>query len=277
MLRKDPFGHYRRKRLNVTILVLFLSGLAGCDNATAPARDGGSLSVAPYQVVKISGDAQQAGPGDTLEPIIVAVRDRSGQPVANKKVTFAITAGNGWLNLERSPASPTYFRTVGGLTDSAGRASVTWWVGRAGENFLTASVVDAATVYETTFRATSEVEVPLNGSFLLTPAGKSVTLSTVITGWFVPAQLVCIVSSGRLSLRPDGTYTDEREFDCEGLKAYGAESGFYQLKNSIITLRPNNGSETSGFEFLYPRYVDGVMSQNVIVFNSFGTEWQYMR
>ena len=52
----------------------------------------------PVELVKISGDNQQAAPDEELaDPFVVEVRDQHGNPLAGAEVTFAVTGGDGTL------------------------------------------------------------------------------------------------------------------------------------------------------------------------------------
>ena len=84
----------------------------------------------PKTLVIVSGSDQQGLPGAALEkPFVVAVRDRSGEPLLGIKVTFSVTNGGGTL----SATSVT--------TDANGRAESRLTLGpNLGTNTVTVSV-----------------------------------------------------------------------------------------------------------------------------------------
>jgi hypothetical protein len=82
-------------------------------------------------LVAVTGDNQQGVVGDLLPtPLLVQVRDGTGQPIPGLSVLFTVTAGNGTL----TPAAPQ-------VTDAQGQVSVLFRMGtRAGVNQVTATV-----------------------------------------------------------------------------------------------------------------------------------------
>ncbi|MCG8604214.1 tandem-95 repeat protein, partial [bacterium] len=83
-----------------------------------------ALELPPTQLIKISGDLQTAFVDSTvLAPLVVEVRNVANEPVSGVSVVFDIVAGGGNVSMDTL------------LTDSAGRASVTWTLGsEGGEN-----------------------------------------------------------------------------------------------------------------------------------------------
>ena len=78
----------------------------------------------------ISGDTQQGLPGEALpRPIVVEVRDQSGEPLPDVQVTFTVSSGGGTLSVTNA------------TTDSDGRAESTLTLGpEPGTNTVTVSV-----------------------------------------------------------------------------------------------------------------------------------------
>jgi hypothetical protein len=90
----------------------------------------------------VSGDGQ-SGPAGTAMPnaLVVELTDTANAPVSGESVQFIVTAGGGSV----APASPN--------TGANGRASVTWTLGAAGAQQVTATTKDTA--FAVTFRATA--------------------------------------------------------------------------------------------------------------------------
>ncbi|MGI8498700.1 MAG: Ig-like domain-containing protein [Gemmatimonadaceae bacterium] len=90
---------------------------------------------------KVSGDLQMGAAGsDLTNPLVVQVKDQSGQPMAGVTVTWAVTAGGG--SVSRSST----------VTDATGVAQVTWTLGSSlGSGAVTAI---AAGLPPVTFTAT---------------------------------------------------------------------------------------------------------------------------
>ena len=84
----------------------------------------------PTTLEIISGKDQEGLPGEALaKPFVVAVRDRSGDPLLGIKVTFSVTNGGGTLSVTSA------------TTDSSGRAESTLTLGpNPGTNTVTVSV-----------------------------------------------------------------------------------------------------------------------------------------
>ena len=99
----------------------------------------------PYQLTKISGDAQDSALGTALaNPFVVEVR--SGPPFAGVPVTFAITAGGGTLS------------ATSVATDATGRAQTTLTLGSTDvTNTVKATVTHAGKTLTQTFTATANV------------------------------------------------------------------------------------------------------------------------
>lgn len=77
----------------------------------------------------VSGNFQESVVGSDLsEPLVVALTESTGGPLANQPVTFTIAQNDGTLH-----AGGARNRTINVLTDSSGRAEVRWTLGmRAG-------------------------------------------------------------------------------------------------------------------------------------------------
>lgn len=84
----------------------------------------------------VSGDAQQAAPGDPLaEPLVVEVINGDGDPVEGETVTFRVRSGGG----AAAPESAA--------TDANGRSATSWTLGdRAGLQTLEASIASGGHV-----------------------------------------------------------------------------------------------------------------------------------
>ena len=83
----------------------------------------------PQSILKISGDNQEALPGETLaNPFVVEVRDRHGSPLGGVQISFTVTAGGGTLTVTTME------------TDNAGRAESKLTLGpNAGTNSVSVS------------------------------------------------------------------------------------------------------------------------------------------
>ena len=97
------------------------------------AQFGDMYPITTDSLAKFSGDDQQGPAGAALtEPLVVEVRDQSGNPLAGAEITFAVTAGGGTLSIETAttgangraatiltlgsqPGTNTVEATVGGL------------------------------------------------------------------------------------------------------------------------------------------------------------------
>jgi hypothetical protein len=273
MLRHAP-------RIGFALALFVATGaVVGCDN---PAVPDASLNPLPptapppetsAKIVKISGDTQQGAPGDTLQPMVVAVLDRFGKPAVGARVDFSITAGDG-LVIVPGTSSPSYTTGVTAVADSTGRASAIWLLGRQGENVVTASVLIDRNVASTKFRAVSTFDSFAGGTFIMEASDKKVTLHEYEEN----APLDCVALSGVLDLRYDGSFTHFRSFDCGVRESMDvAESGYYRVANSRITLINTSYESNDGY-LIDPVYdSDGVVVQDTIVFTGSGSEWSYTR
>ncbi len=90
------------------------------------------LGPRPKTLGKLSGIEQHGGAGNTLvEPFVVVVLDRNGDPVSGTTVTFAVIAGGGELSVTTA------------ITDADGRAATILTLGRQpGANTVSATVSD---------------------------------------------------------------------------------------------------------------------------------------
>ena len=117
--------HSVSRRVGWAVVVLVCAACGG--DSTGPT--GSSLQL-------ISGDGQTAAVGQPLpEPLVVRVVTGSGNAVAGAGVSFIVTGGGGALSVTSA------------VTDTQGRASVTWTLGPAvgsGNNAATASVRGAS-------------------------------------------------------------------------------------------------------------------------------------
>ena len=115
------------------------SGLAGSPVTFTHMARSGSATV----LERVSGDGQSALVGTSVpEPLVVRVKDGSGNPVADLAVTWVMGNGGGSLAPETS------------LTDAQGRASTRWTLGATpGPNTATAVLSGVGTVG---FTATGE-------------------------------------------------------------------------------------------------------------------------
>jgi hypothetical protein len=229
--------------------------------------------VQPAELIKVSGDQQEARPGDQLQPIIVAVRDHSGKRVAGVRVRFSVTAGDGYAALYREwPPGNVWIARYRGpadqVTDEKGEALALWFLGRRGENTLVVTAESEGKPLEVTFRANSRTTGFSGGSFALMSGGTSLKLNDGMAG-----SHNCIVRSGSLSLSPDGSFEATGDFDCDGFSFNVSETGFYSVSDSAIVLHYLNSNDTAGL--FNDRDARGVMSEGTIVFSSLGVAWRY--
>ena len=89
-----------------------------------------------------SGNAQSAGVGEILpQPLAVSLTDSQGQPVTDRKITFAVTRNDGFLSLSNVIGSQ---REIQATTDSNGETQVFFTLGSrsgAGNQRVTATAV----------------------------------------------------------------------------------------------------------------------------------------
>ena len=228
--------------------------------------------IQPAEIIKISGDDQEGRPGDELQPIIVALRDTSGKPVPDVRVRFSVTAGDGFVG---TFGYGWVARPADRVTNGNGEALVLWWLGRHGENTLLATVESEGKPLEVTFRATSVSSGYSGGSFALTSP-----TSVRLYDFFGGGPYNCVAKSASLVLSPDGSFEETGDFDCSD--PWGAsfsfneiETGFYAVSDSTIVL---HYMETNNTASLFDaRDVHGVMSEDTMVFSSYGVEWRYTR
>ena len=88
------------------------------------------IELAPAELLSMSGNGQEGMVGESLpSPLVVEVRDGSGSPISGVTVEWAVTAGDGSMNVSNSN------------TDGSGRAEVLWTLGTvSGLNQATAVV-----------------------------------------------------------------------------------------------------------------------------------------
>ena len=112
--------------------------------------DLGTLRPYPRDLTKVSGDEQQANPGEPLsDPLSVEVRDQHGKLYPGAVVTFAIVQGQGTLS------------ALSDTTDAQGLASISLILGEEpGPLTITATVSDLGPV---TFTATAEATPDFDG------------------------------------------------------------------------------------------------------------------
>ena len=235
-------------------------------------------SVQPAEIIKVVGDNQEGRPGDQLYPLIVAVRDAAGKPVAGARVRFSVTAGDGYAALILTSAGGNQFVAryrgpADQVTDAKGEALVLWFLGRHGENTLLATVEGAPQPLAATFRATSVSSGYTGGSFALTSNGTPIKLSD-----YFAQPYDCVVKSGSLVLSADGSFEAQGDFKCEvpGFEGFSfnvIETGFYSILNSTIVLHYLNSNDTAGF--FWDRDVYGFVSESTVAFKSHGVEWRY--
>ena len=141
-------------------------------------------------IMKVSGDDQLALPGATLaHPLVVEVRDQSGNPLSDAQVTFTITTGDGKLSGRFSVEQTT--------TNANGRA----------ESILTLGTNPGANIVEVTIAGREPV------TFNATSIGTPITLSEDgdLQKWHLPDGAILRLGKGRLgessqsvALSPDG-------------------------------------------------------------------------
>lgn len=87
------------------------------------------------ELVRVSGEAQTGYRETALaEPLVVAVRDATGEPVAGVTVRWTVASGGGSLTASES------------VTDAAGQARTRWTLGAAGDQAVEASAGEAGAV-----------------------------------------------------------------------------------------------------------------------------------
>jgi hypothetical protein len=89
-----------------------------------------------------SGNNQTAAAGDTLaKSLMILVTAANGDPAPNVRVDFAIASGGGFL----SGGTPDSATAASAITDSKGRAAITWVLGpNIGTQTVTAKVANGA-------------------------------------------------------------------------------------------------------------------------------------
>src|SRR5437870_2958600 len=93
------------------LALLVVAGCGGGGGSSGGGSGSGNGRASPSQIVVASGDHQVAIAGSALpNPLVVAVLDSSGNPVAGLTVDFSVTGGGG--SVSASTAS----------TDASGRA-----------------------------------------------------------------------------------------------------------------------------------------------------------
>jgi hypothetical protein len=255
------------------------AAVTGCEGTTSPNLPDPGVPVAaqPAAIIKVSGDRQEGRPGDQLQPLMVVIRDPSGRPVPGVRVSFSVTAGQGFaaLILEWPPGNFFLARHDGPapqITNASGEAVVLWFLGRHGENTLVATVErEGKPPLETIFRATSVSSGFAGGTFALTSNGTSVTLYDGMGG-----RHDCIAKAGSLILSPDGSFAAPGDFDCSGFSFSGTETGLYAVSGSKIELHYLDADEPSGL-LDGVRDAPGVISDGKITFTSRGVEWRYAK
>ncbi len=183
------------------VAALLLAAVLACSD------DGPNTT--PAALTLLSGDQQIGRAGDPLlAPLLVAVTDRHGDPVAGVAVDFRLTAGGGTVN----PATAT--------TDALGHAATSWTVDtvRGGPDTVTATVrvlPSAAVHFSATVAAGVAVTITLVGGDQQTAEVGTVLANPVVVeardryGNPVDGQpMSWQVDSGRGSVPADTTLTD---------------------------------------------------------------------
>lgn len=142
-LQLDRAGNYRLR---------FTSGAL---TATL-SNDFAVLAAGPEAMSTFAGDLQTAAAGSALPtPLAVVVSDNFGNPISGVTITWTVTAGGGSMS---APSS---------VTDSLGRASVTWTLGSvAGAQLATAS---AGFLPDVEFSATATAGAATHVAFISQP------------------------------------------------------------------------------------------------------------
>jgi hypothetical protein len=157
-----------------------VSSLVACAGDSPSAPTGRT----PAALIIESGQQQSAVVAMTTdERPTVRIIDASGAGVPNVAVTFAVTAGDGWV----ANAATT--------TDASGSAATTWYLGPVPGTEQTLSVVGAG--FSTTFSATAE---PLSAGTTYTGANSYVR--------FVAGSLPLIISAPHGGTQTPGTIPD---------------------------------------------------------------------
>ncbi len=141
-------------------------------------------------IMKVSGDEQLARPGATLaHPLIVEVRDQSGNPLPDAQVTFMVTTGDGKLSGQFSLEQTT--------TNANGRA----------ESILTLGTNPGANIVEVTIAGREPVTFNAKGIGTLTTPSEDGDLQK----WHLPDGAILSLGKGLLgessqsvTLSPDG-------------------------------------------------------------------------
>ena len=261
----------------LTVWFVAILAITACDDATAPRiREVPS----PAHILKVAGDNQQGAPGAQLDSVVIVVQDSSGRPVGGAQVTFSVTRGDGFLaattagSIDTAHATPRHGPILL-VTNAKGEAMVRWWIGRSGENTLTATTEIPEKILEVTFRATAAPSGYGGGSFALSGATPFVLLANSAAG-----ALKCTAISSSLLLSSDGSFEQKRHFNCALL--FGdlgefdvTETGFYNISGSTILLHYFDSANAGGlFE---PRDVLGAMTENEVVQKDFDVEWRYQK
>ncbi|MGH7583928.1 MAG: hypothetical protein ACREL5_11950, partial [Gemmatimonadales bacterium] len=121
------------------LCALWLWACSPADSRPTGPGAGAGGSVLPARIVVVSGNGQQADPGDSLDdPIQFQVQDSAGRPVADTPLALVVTIG-GW-----SVPSATI------STDSSGVAATAWTMGpNGGAQILEARVGTSITATAT--------------------------------------------------------------------------------------------------------------------------------
>ncbi|MCA8938850.1 MAG: cadherin-like domain-containing protein, partial [Planctomycetes bacterium] len=111
--------------LTITYTIQDSKGAQAMGTVTLVIANSATLSV-------VSGDNQSGISGETLDPMVVEVRDDQNNPLRGAYVSFAVTTGDGTLST-----------TVTQITDEMGRVSSTLTLGSAGAHVIDASMIGA--------------------------------------------------------------------------------------------------------------------------------------
>lgn len=256
--------------------IAIFTTIVACDGATLYAPQ----IRRPAEIIKTAGDNQQASPGARLDPVGVVVQDSVGRAISGILVTFSVTRGDGFVGTAPvgipdtgSAVTPTH-QPVSQMTNAKGEATARWWNGKSGENTLLVTTEMLGATAQTVFHATSSPTGYAGGLFSLTSRGTALTLHERTSG----ETYQCVVTSGSLTLSPDGSFEDKRHFDCKLL--FGDvggfdvnETGFYSVSGSTINLHYLDSGDAVGW--FDPRDVTAVLNESSIDVNVLGVALRY--
>lgn len=225
----------------------------GDNTLTAVARDlSGNVGTASVtvrreapagpRIAAVSGDLQDGVIGSALaQPLVVAVADAAGLPLAGRQVTFRVVENNGTLASPGGPA-PTVLTT----TDAQGRAQVAWSLGTragAGKNRVEATSPGIAGV--AVFTASG---APAAGARINVDAGN---LQFGVVGQDLPRPFAAVVTddgNNRLPGVPVTFRVAAGGGSFAGQETATVETDAYGRALAALTLGPDAGEDNNLIE-----------------------------